>query len=159
MLEGVVGTVWSKWKPCAASLVRDPPHKTGVSGTLVVLIMAVTLERSFYCTVDTCYLLEDTQPTSEPTPGSKTLRLNRICLELNPLSLTYLHFRPRSRILYPFLPRLFCPRNQRLHHLRPIGIMGRGSCGLLEGSGSFAVSPGVLQGSPDGDSDCDCYFF
>jgi len=33
--------------------------------------MALTLERSFFCTGDACYLLDDTQPTSESEPGSR----------------------------------------------------------------------------------------
>ena len=30
--------------------------------------MALTLDRSFFCTGDACYLLDDTQPTGEPDP-------------------------------------------------------------------------------------------
>ena len=45
-------------------LIYPPPR------TFSAVAMAVTLERSFYCTGDACYLLDDTQPPSEPEPVS-----------------------------------------------------------------------------------------
>lgn len=64
--------------------------------------MAVMLERPFYCTGDTCYLLDDTQPTSEPIPGSSSIRS---VLKFNPLdsiprSFTQLRFHLRFGVPY-----------------------------------------------------------
>ena len=44
----------------------DTPH------TFVVVVTAATPERSFYCTGDTYYLLDDTQPTSEPAHAASS---------------------------------------------------------------------------------------